>query len=84
MNEKYKISLSDLLPGGYYRYKERNGMWTADQSWGYTENLQRVKKRANFLRDYDLILEAGLFGSGLILGAAATAGLIGLLDSLTS
>lgn len=70
MNE-HKIRLTDLLPVGYERYKDRNNLATAYSTRGWltggpTEH--KVEWRAEFLNQYHFMLDAALLGTGLVVG----------------
>ena len=69
--EPHKIRLTDLLPVGYERYKDRNNLATAYSTRGWDTSRRtepKVEWRAEFLNQYHFMLDAALLGTGLVIG----------------
>jgi len=81
MNE-HKIRLTDLLPLGYERYKERNNLRTAQLycSGGWPE--PRIQRRAEFLNDWEPLANFVAIAGTLTAGGLAICGAFKVYNTL--
>lgn len=68
---EHKIRLTDLLPMGYERYKQRNNLATAYSTNGWLTGGRaedKVSWRAEMLNQYHFMLDGAMFLTGTAVG----------------